>query len=204
MPLIEPTVKRVVAFFDGQNLYHCAKNCFGYTYPNYDVLKLAQAACQQSFTGCSLAEVRFYTGVVPRAEDRFWHDFWHAKLRAMGQQGIYTFTRPTRNGKEKGIDVRIALDVIRMAHRNQYDIAIVFSQDQDLSEAASEIRTIAAEQRRWIKIACAFPCAGHTNNRGINSTDLIRLTKASYDQCLDPRDYRPKSNRNAGQAPSPL
>lgn len=108
VPLIEPAVKRVVAFVDGQNLYRCAKSCFGYTYPNYDVMKLAKVACQQRFKGCSLTEVRFYTGVVPRAEDPRWYDFWRAKLRAMGQQGIHTFTRPTRNGKEKGIDVRIA------------------------------------------------------------------------------------------------
>ncbi len=34
-------------------------------------------------------------------------------------------------GEEKGIDVRIALDVIRMAHRQDYDVALIFSQGQD-------------------------------------------------------------------------
>jgi uncharacterized LabA/DUF88 family protein len=184
----------VAAFIDGQNLYRCAKDCFGYHYPNYDVTALARAACQQQY-GCDPAAVRFYTGVVPRAEDAQWHDFWQAKLRAMSHQGVYTFTRPTRNGREKGIDVRIALDVIRMAHRNQYDIAIIFSQDQDLSEAANEIRTIAIEKQRWIKIACAFPSSEHTNKRGINSTDWIQIAKATYDRCIDPRDYRPRSTR---------
>lgn len=57
----------------------------------------------------------------------------------------------------KGIDVRIALDVILLAHRRVYDVALVMSQNQDLSEVADEIRTIAREQQRWIKIACAFP-----------------------------------------------
>ncbi len=197
---IEPAGKRVVAFVDGQNLYRCAKNCFGYHYPNYDVVALSRIACRQQY-GCDPTEVRFYTGVAPLSESPLWHAFWHAKLRAMGQQGVYTFNRPTRNGKEKGIDVRIALDIIRMAHRNQYDVALVFSQDQDLSEAANEIRTIAVEQRRWIKIACAFPCADHANNRGINSTDWIRITRAMYDRCIDPRDYRPKSARSV---PGPL
>ncbi|MDE0394028.1 MAG: hypothetical protein OYK82_04530 [Gammaproteobacteria bacterium] len=45
-------------------------------------------------------------------------------------------------GEEKGIDERIAL-----AHRNEYEVALVFSQDQDLSEAAEEIRAIARELR---------------------------------------------------------
>jgi len=33
----EPSIKRVVAFVDGQNLYRSAKTAFGYHYPNYDV-----------------------------------------------------------------------------------------------------------------------------------------------------------------------
>ena len=32
----EPTKKRAVAFFDGQNLYHQAKATFGHKIPNYD------------------------------------------------------------------------------------------------------------------------------------------------------------------------
>ena len=30
-------------------------------------------------------------------------------------------------------------DLIRMAHANEYDVALVFTQDQDLSEAVDEI-----------------------------------------------------------------
>ena len=41
----EPDVKRVFAYIDGQNLFHSARAAFGYTYPNYDVQKLAQAVC---------------------------------------------------------------------------------------------------------------------------------------------------------------
>jgi hypothetical protein len=68
---------------------------------------------------------------------------------------------------------------------------VVFSQDQDLSEAAAEIRTIAQQQGRWIKIACAFPWspAAH-NKRGINSTDWLKIDRTTYDTCIDARDYR--------------
>jgi hypothetical protein len=95
-------------------------------------------------------------------------------------------------GEEKGIDVRIAIDVIRMAHGGQYDVALIFSQDQDLSEVAAEIRTIASEQQRWIKVACAFPLSPTTRNRrGINAADWLAIDRATYDACLDRRDYRP-------------
>ena len=89
--------------------------------------------------------------------------------------------------------MRIALDVIALAHRREYDVALVMSQDQDLSEVAEEIRTIAREQRRWLKIASAFPQSPTSRNRrGINKTDWIRIDRAFYDQCLDRRDYRRK------------
>ena len=42
----EPALKRAVAFIDGQNLFHNARNSFAYNFPNYDVQKLAQAVCR--------------------------------------------------------------------------------------------------------------------------------------------------------------
>jgi uncharacterized LabA/DUF88 family protein len=94
------------------------------------------------------------------------------------------------------IDVRIAIDVIRLAHHKEYDVALIFSQDQDLSEVAQEIRAIAKEQDRWIKVACAFPMSPTTHNRrGVEKTDWIQIDRATYDACLDRRDYRPKASR---------
>ena len=40
---VEPPVKRAIAFFDGQNLFHAVRAAFGYTSP--------------------IDQVRFYTGV---------------------------------------------------------------------------------------------------------------------------------------------
>ena len=96
-------------------------------------------------------------------------------------------------GEEKGIDVRLALDVIRLAHRSAFDVALIFSQDQDLSEVSAEIREIAREQSRWIKVASAFPRSPTSRNvRGIDKTDWIRIDRATYDACTDRRDYRAK------------
>ncbi len=126
----------------------------------------------------------------------------------MSRMGIITFSRPLRYrektlklaggnefstivGEEKGVDVRIALDVIRMVRKNELDVALLFSQDQDFSEVADEIKTIAQEQNRWIKVASAFPASLSARNaRGINNTDWIPIDRASYDACIDPRDYR--------------
>ena len=109
----------------------------------------------------------------------------------MPDGSIHTFL----TGDEKGIDVRLALDVIRLGHRQDYDVAWIFSQDQDLSEVADEIRVISQEQNRWIKIACAYPVSPtYANKRGINRTDWVKIDRAMYDRCIDPRDYRSKTS----------
>ena len=190
----EPQTKRVIAFVDGQNLFYAAKSAFGYSHPNYDVKKLTDEICSQR--GWELQQVRFYTGLPdPKAND--WRTaFWNAKLARMGRQGIYTYTRPTRGGREKGIDLRIGLDVVSLAIEGAYDVGLIFSQDQDLSEAADEIRRIIRRDRRWLKLASAFPYSpSYRNRRGINSTDWIEISRSMYDRCLDPRDYRPKTKK---------
>ena len=97
-------------------------------------------------------------------------------------------------GQEKGIDVRLALDIVAAAYQGEADVLLVFSQDQDLSEVAMEIRQIARQQKRWIKMASAFPVsAASTNRRGINGTDWIKMDRVLYDSCLDRRDYRLKA-----------
>ena len=126
----------------------------------------------------------------------------------MGKLGVTVFSRSLRyrndsvklpdgsthtylRGDEKGIDVRIALDVIGGAMRDEFDVAVVFSQDQDLSEVAVEIPVIAHQRARWIRMACAYPISPTTRNRrGINKTQWIPIARNIYDACLDPTDYR--------------
>ena len=141
-------------------------------------------------------------------DDVFWHNFWTRKLAVMGQKGVFIFSRKLRYrnqtvklpngqsytflvGQEKGVDVRIALDIIRFARENACDICLVLSQDQDLSEVADEVRIISQEQNRWIKMASAFPVSPTSKNtRGINKTDWIKIDRSMYDGCIDPNDYR--------------
>ena len=204
----EPSLKRAYVFFDGQNLFRSAKDAFGFNYPNYDPIPLSKLVC--GAYGWSLEKVFFYTGVPDASDDPRWNHFWTSKLAHMGRQGIAVFSRPLRYrnqtirlpdgseqsvlvGQEKGIDVRLALDVVRCARANLCDVVVIFSQDQDLSEVADEIRMIAAEQGRWIKIASAFlDSPTMRNRRGINKTDWMKIARSDYERCVDTNDYRPK------------
>jgi uncharacterized LabA/DUF88 family protein len=230
----EPAIKRVIVFIDGQNLFNAAKTAFGYTYPNYDPVLLADRICADK--GWTRSQIRFYTGMPGAAEDPGRHRFWTNKLVVLRRQGVEVFARPiryrdkvthwpqnvriclpdgttlpvgatlhqadgtplpngtqfrVRSADEKGVDTRLAIDLLKYAFDQMYDVALIFSQDQDLSEATEEIPYLAHAQGRWIKVACAFPDSSSAmNHRGINRTDWIIIDRVTYDACLDPFDYR--------------
>lgn len=201
-----PVVPRAVAFVDGQNLFYAAKEAFGYTWPNYDPVALADMICRKQ--GWNLTQTRFYTGIPDASDNAFWNSFWTKKLSALGRRAV-VYTRPlkyrhksikltdgsvytTLIGQEKGIDIRIALDLVSLAMNKHYDVGLIFSQDQDLTEAVVEIKDIAHLQNRWVKLACAFPISPTTRNKsGIDKTDWIKITRTDYDTCLDPKKYLP-------------
>lgn len=205
MAVTEPAIKRAAVFVDGQNLFYGAKAAFGALYADYDVKALAEKVCQAK--GWKPAAIRFYTGVPDAQDNAKWSGFWAKKLLGMSRQGVAVYSRTLKyrnktvklpDGKthsflsasEKGVDIRIALDVIRMAIRKEYDVAVIFSQDQDFSEVADEVRLIADEQRRWIRVASAYPSSpACKNGRGINKTDWIKIDRTTYQSCLDPYDY---------------
>ncbi len=208
--IIEPTVKRTTAYFDGQNLFRCAQRAFGITYPSFDPIKLATEVCKEN--DWFLNEVRFYTGMPDKVKDPHWNYFWTQKLRTVGRRPkTKVITRPLRyrttqvemaDGTvknieykvEKGIDVRLALDVVKAGLKHEYDVALIFSQDQDLSEVVEDIVECARENGRWIKIASAFPeSPSYDNKRGINKTDWLPFNQYFYEQCLDPSDYHIKT-----------
>lgn len=201
--ITEPASKNALAYFDGQNLFNSAKEAFGYPFPNYDPLKLAREVCIRQ--GWTLGGVYFYTGIPDQYQDKQRHAFWAAKLAVMGTRGIHSFTRPLRYqnktvvlpngnitttmvGREKGIDVRIALDIVRHALEQRCDVALIFSQDQDLSEVAKEIRTIAKREQRWIKMASAFPSA---QPAGTTGESMARIGSRSTARCTTPASIPP-------------
>lgn len=206
---VEPHVKYAMAFIDGQNLYQHAKDAFGHHHPNYDPIKLHQAVCGQHGWVPNL--VRFYTGVPAQAESPMWAGYWSNRLLQMKRAGIHVTSRPLRYRKEtvvdslgnlkvvttpqeKGIDIRLALDIVSTARTRQWDVAVIFSQDQDLAEVVHEVRGISREQDRWLHICCAYPHGPNaTSGRGIDRTQWCQMSQAFYDACIDPIDYRPKN-----------
>lgn len=197
-----------MAFFDGQNLYRHAKEAFGYHHPNYDPVKLHEAVCADR--GWIPNLVRFYTGVPDQKISPMWAAYWSNRVLSLKRRGVLVTTRPIRyhreqvvgadgtpnevvTPQEKGIDVRLALDLVSRARKKEFNVAVIYSQDQDLCEVVQEVKEIAKEQGREIIIACAYPSGPNASSgRGIDKTDWIRMDRTFYDQCLDLKDYRPR------------
>jgi uncharacterized LabA/DUF88 family protein len=97
---------------------------------------------------CELTEVRIYRGQpAPRRQPAaaaansrqaiVWERL--GKLTVIRRPLRYPRSWPAEPAVEKGIDVRLAVDVVRLAYENVYDVGIVFSADTDLLPAIEAV-----------------------------------------------------------------
>jgi len=195
-----------IVFIDGQNLYRSAKDAWGtkdecklkpidkaykYTWPSYDVKKIAVILTSKT-SGRTLSQTRFYTGVYTKRQNLLWYYFWENKLKYLKSQGIVTYAgRINEHQQEKGVDVKLSVDLIQLTYEKRYEVAIIVSQDRDFEPAIQLAKVIARDQHRQLVFESHFPLgSGSHSDRGIPKTTWMPIDKATYDACLDPRDYR--------------
>lgn len=191
MPTAAPAGTPLVAhvFIDGQNLCHAVEERFGRSVPDFDVVKLAGKACQ--FQRWQLGHIWFYTGIPARKQDPAQHDLWARKLARIGKlPDVTEYHRKLKydshgRAREKGIDVRLALDLVLGAVDQIYQAAVIFSEDQDLSEAVKKVTEIGRRQGRQIPLASAFPSPGAGKGYPIAGTQTVRIYKQTYLSCLE-------------------
>lgn len=201
-------------FIDGQNLYKSAKRAFGYNIPNFDVMSLAHGLAEQN--NCKLGGVHFYTGMPGKTEDLKWHNFWARKLVDMGRVGVNIFNPPLRYqnqietmpdgserstmmAREKGVDVRIAIDMVRHACLNTCDTMMLVSRDNDLAEAVKEARMIASSSRRRLEVLSAYPVSRECDHKGVRDTRWVPMTAEFYNAHLDHRNYFVQDNETSNR-----
>jgi uncharacterized LabA/DUF88 family protein len=186
---------RVAALIDGQNFTNALKEAFGMRRPTLNLPAIVNRVCQAH--GWKADEVRFYTGVVDAALEPDLHAYWMRRLSQYGRQpGVSVWTRHNsyaarrlscdkcgevtlkRVGREKGVDLRIALDATRLAHEGRADVILLFTQDQDFYELVKELRYISERQGRDdLVVASAFPLGTGRRRGGIRGTLQIPLSR---------------------------
>lgn len=141
---------RAVMFIDYQNMYRSAREAFGWEseaghYGNFKPYNMALTVANR--LGCSLCGVRVYTGVHTPNRNPAQHAHMLRRMTSwlLARPGIVeVLPRPLAyrriDGRwiptEKGVDVEVAIDLVRLAIDDEFDVAILGSADTDLEPAA--------------------------------------------------------------------
>lgn len=204
---------RLAVFVDYQNLYHGARGAFGEAHeaPGYGHVRplalgvLLRQLGEAVDSERELAQVRIYRG-EPTAHS-------HPKLQAAYQRQVEAWrrhdmveviTRPLRHsptawdsdgrpsswdtGREKGIDVLIALDMVLGAVRDEYDVAVLFSGDTDLVPAIDGV----IEAGKRVENAVWWPDRGPgfpLRTSGSGRIWVHRLGRRRFEAIRDQADY---------------
>ena len=144
---------RVILFIDGNNFYYKLKDL---TSNKGEFLKLLdfdyQGFAKNLIKENVLVEIRYYIGAVKRQNgiNKEKSEKLYANqqklLAKLQQQNIPVILgnliqHPDKSFHEKGVDVRLAVEMIRFAREDKYDMAYLLSSDTDLVPAVEEIKS---------------------------------------------------------------
>jgi uncharacterized LabA/DUF88 family protein len=132
---------RVAVFIDGANVYRAFKTVWGSG--KYSPLKLARELA----AGRDLVHARFYIAAVTQQMGAALYADQQRFLAHLKQQPgltVWTGRMAQTAGRwyEKGVDVKIATDLVALAHAAEYEVAILVSGDGDLAPAVHEVRRL--------------------------------------------------------------
>lgn len=157
---------RVVIFIDYQNVYRGARNCFhtGLHIPHVagqiNPVQLSEHLVATSALDRELAGVRVYRGRPDPRRDSRGHSACTRQIEAWSRdprvavvarslrypRGWPDRCQPGERPQEKGIDVALAIDFVRLALQDQYDVGILMSTDTDLNPALETVATFTGKR----------------------------------------------------------
>jgi uncharacterized LabA/DUF88 family protein len=129
---------RMFAYIDGSNFYRNLKqlNCASINFNFRGFIK--NFVLEKNLIG-----IRYYIGQIITTDDdkKSFELYKHQQLlfENLKKQGIYIIKGRIRQlgniYTEKGVDVRIGIDLVEGAYENRYDTALLISSDGDLAPA---------------------------------------------------------------------
>ena len=142
-------------FVDGSNLYAAQYELFGpKKYLNFSILiKELQEKIKVKFD-----KIYFYASYSPKSKKPTKKQKLYLKNEAL----FYRSVRKTKNtiffkgyrsktsGKEKGVDVKLAADLVSFAFLDRYDIVYLFSGDADFLQALFNVRQFCTNKKIFI------------------------------------------------------
>ena len=144
------TGQRACIFIDGSNFYNRLKE-FTSNLNNISLLKFNYSGfCNWLCDSYNTTGLYYYIGAVKETQDKRSKGYYLYKSQTklfrelkdthnfnivIGELIMY----PNGTYHEKGVDVRLAIDLIRRARNDEYDVAYLLSSDSDLAPAVLEV-----------------------------------------------------------------
>lgn len=135
---------KILVIFDGSNFYHYTKRaCPNIHLTNFDYKKLTEI-----ITGNDNCKIQYCVGEIKREKDNTKSEKMYAgqqslfyNLEKQGIEVVKGFMLKTGEVyQEKGVDVRIALNILKGALKNDYDECYVISSDTDIIPAIKDAK----------------------------------------------------------------
>jgi len=128
--------ERVMIFIDGPNLY-AARKQLGFKIDYFKLIK-------ELANGRQLIRPYFYTAYNPFDENDKEQMMKFLRVLEGGGFSVKAVPLKRREGRlvEKGVDVALVTDMLRLAFNNAYDTAILVSGDADFLEAVRSIKAL--------------------------------------------------------------
>jgi len=148
-------MKKAFIFIDGGNFYFKLKELLSKSNKKYSLLKFNfRMFCEWLSNPNKIIEIHYYLGAVKRKINDEKSEKMYANqqrlFRKLQNQNIIIslgqlIKHPDKTYHEKGVDVRLAVEMIRFARQNKYEIAYILSSDTDLVPAIEEVQSIGKE-----------------------------------------------------------
>jgi len=172
-----PKNERVVIVIDGSNFYFGCKNLMGRA--SIDFYKFAVLITG----GRKLIRTYYYNAPLIKnldepkykAQQKFFE-----RLKNMSYLTLKLGRLVNRNGVyvEKGIDINIAVDMLKLAQNNAYDTAILVSGDGDFVSAVEGVKDLGKHVEQ------AYFRSGHSQHLRQACDRYIEITKEALSSCL--------------------
>lgn len=198
---------RTIVFVDGQNMYMSAREAFGWTqeagrFGNFRPYGLGRILVRDPRR--RLTQVRIYTGVPTPSRDPSGNAATQRRIAtwvAEKPEIVQVFPRPLRypppRGREKGVDVELAVDLVRLAMDDEFDVAVLASTDSDLKPALEFVA-----KRFPLKMLVTMAWKAEPGNERVTAEPLdlsagnimrVKIPKHDFDRIADRRDFRSTS-----------
>jgi len=139
------SIRRVMIFIDGSNFYYSLKKSFFKT--NIDFEKFCNFASDNQ----DIVKILYYSAplsIDDNPDEYAKQQKFFNYLKHVPNLEIYLgrLERRLNNHKvEKGVDVKLAVDLIVNAYKDNYDVAVLISNDADFIPSIEEVKKLGKQ-----------------------------------------------------------